>query len=83
MNPHTGYPVDNGVESVTVIASRLHNADGPTLSILALGVEAGIAFAKKIGVDVVIIGSDGTIHMTPGVSRRFTLLDPAYKIVSP
>ena len=35
LDPHTGYPVDNGVEAVTVISSRLRNADGPTLSILA------------------------------------------------
>jgi thiamine biosynthesis lipoprotein len=81
MNPHTGYPIDNGVDSVTVIANRLRNADGPALTTLALGVEGGLAFAKRIGVDVVIVGSDGSIHMTPGASRRFTLLDPAYRIV--
>jgi len=83
MDPHTGYPVDNGVESVTVIANRLHNADGPTLAILALGVEKGLAFANRLGVDTVVIGTDRRIHLTPGVSRRFALVDSTYSIVAP
>jgi FAD:protein FMN transferase len=78
LDPRTGYPVDDGVEAVTVISSRLHNADGPTLSIMALGVERGLAFAKQIGVEAVIVGSDRTIHMTPGARTRFTLSDPTY-----
>ena len=80
IDPRTGYPVDNGIEAVTVISSRLRNADGPTLSILALRVEGGLSLAKRLAVDVVIVGSDRTLHMTPGASRRFTLLDPTYSI---
>lgn len=83
MDSHTGYPVDNGVEAVTVIVNRLRNADGPTLAIMALGVERGLAFAKRFGVDAVIVGSDGILHMTPGARRQFTLLDPTYRIASP
>ena len=82
LDPQTGYPVDNGVEAVTVISSRLRNADGPTLAILASGVAAGLALAERLGIDVVIVGSDRTIHMTPGASRRFTLTDPTYRIAS-
>ena len=82
MDPRTGYPVDNGVEAVTVISDRFHNADGPTLAILASGVEAGLALAKRLGIDVVIVGSDRIMHMTPEASGRFTLLDPTYSIAS-
>jgi len=83
MDPHTGYPVDNDVESVTVISNRLHNADGPTLAILALGVEKGLAFAARHGIDVIIIGTDRRIHLSPGVSRRFALTDPTFSIAAP
>ena len=82
IDPRTGYPVDNGVEAVTVISNRLRNADGPTLSILALGVEGGLSLAQRLGIDVVIVSSDHTLHMTRGASRRFTLLDPTYTIAS-
>ena len=77
----TGYPVDNGVEAVTVIRDRQHNADGPSLAILVNGAEAGLALAKRLGVEAVIIGSDRSIRMTDGVRRRFTLLDRSYRIV--
>jgi FAD:protein FMN transferase len=76
----TGYPVDNGVEAVTVIRDRKLNADGPSLAILVSGAEAGLALAKRLGVDAVIIGSDRTIRMTDGVRRRFTLLDRSYSV---
>jgi thiamine biosynthesis lipoprotein len=82
MDPRTGYPVDNGVESATVISNRLHNADGPTLSILALGVGQGLNLAKRLGVDVIIVGSDRRIYMTDGARRRFRLADPSYLIVA-
>jgi FAD:protein FMN transferase len=83
MDTRTGYPVENGVEAVTVICGRLRNADGPSLSILTLGVQDGLALATRLGVDAVIIGSDRTLHMTPGARRRFTLLDTSYRIASP
>jgi FAD:protein FMN transferase len=83
LDPHTGYPVDNGVEAVSVIAPRSQNADGPTLSILSLGVKDGLALAKKLGVEAVIIGTDHSIHMTPGVRARFTLLDTSFTLANP
>jgi thiamine biosynthesis lipoprotein len=83
LDPHTGYPVDNGVEAVSVIAPRNRNADGPTLSILSLGVKNGLALAKQLGVEAVIIGTDHRIHMTPGVRDRFTLLDPSFSLANP
>ena len=81
MDTRSGYPVDNGVEAVTVIAPRLHNADGPALSIFALGAEKGLALASRLGIDAVVIGADRTLRMTDGARRRFQLLDHSYKIV--
>ena len=81
-NPHTGYPVDNGVESVTVIANRQRDAAGIPLAILALGVGKGLAFARYLGVDAVIIGEDRKIRMTAGVIQRFSLSDSNYSIAN-
>ena len=82
-NPHTGYPVDNGVVSVTVVANRLQNADGPTLAIMALRFEQGLALARKLGVEAIIIGQDHRIHMTSGIRGRFTLSDANYSVANP
>ena len=75
--------MDDGVVSATVIAPRLRNADGPTLSIMALGVERGLTFAKQLGVDAIILDSHRVVHMTPGAARRFALLDSTYSIPAP
>ena len=77
----TGYPVDNGVEGVTVIRDRHLNADGPSLAILVSGPDGGLALARSLGVEAVIIGADRTIRMTDGIRRRFTLQDTSYRIV--
>ena len=58
-----------------------HNADGPALSILALGAEKGLALASRLGIDAVVIGADRTLRMTDGARGGFQLLDHSYKIV--
>lgn len=83
MDPRTGYPVDDGVVSVTVITDRMRNADGPTLCIMALGVEHGLAFAQHLGVDVIIVDSKRVIHVTRGVRGRFALIDTTYRMAAP
>jgi len=81
-DPHTGYPIDNGIISVTVVAKRVQNADGPTLAILASGTEKALALAQRLGVDAIVVGEDHTIHITPGLSGRFVLDDASYRIVA-
>ncbi len=83
LDPRTGYPVDDGVVSVTVITDRMRNADGPTLCIMALGVEHGLAFAQHLGVDVIIVDSKRVIHVTRGVRGRFALIDTTYRMAAP
>jgi len=46
-NPKTGYPIDSGLASVTVIASDCLTADAIATSIFVLGKDKGEALAKK------------------------------------
>lgn len=69
LDTKTGYPVETGVESVTIIAGTGMSADCDALSTmcLALGVEEGMKIIGSIdGVEAVFIDSDDNITATDG-----------------
>lgn len=47
LDANTGYPVETDIASVTVIAERSLDAEGYSTTLLALGREAGAAFARE------------------------------------
>jgi FAD:protein FMN transferase len=74
----TGYPVDNGLMSVTVVSHRSFDADGFTTAVFALGREKGMALAKAKGVDVILVDSSRKVYMSPGVSAYFEITDSSF-----
>lgn len=47
LNPRTGLPVDTDAAGVTVVARRSIDAEGFSTTLLAMGVERGLAFARS------------------------------------
>jgi thiamine biosynthesis lipoprotein len=78
LDTKTGYPVDNGLMSVTVISPRSFDADGFTTTIFALGRQKGMALAASKGVDVILVDSNKRVYMSPGVSAYFEITDPSF-----
>ncbi len=78
LDTRTGYPVDNGLMSVTVMSPKSFDADGFTTTVFALGRETGMALAKARGIDVIVVDSDRKIFMSPGVSTYFEITDPSF-----
>lgn len=64
----TGWPVDNGVASVTIISDRSALGDALSTACFVLGNE-GLAFAESLGVEAVLIYSDGTAECTENVKK--------------
>ena len=74
----TGYPVDNGLMSVTIVTPKSFDADGFTTAIFAMGREQGMALAKEKGVDVIVVDSNRKVYMSPRVSTYFEITDPSF-----
>jgi thiamine biosynthesis lipoprotein len=71
IDPRTGFPVDHGLASVSVVAPTCMEADALATAIGVLGPEAGWDFAAgRAGVEVLLVarGADGKVteRMTPG-----------------
>ncbi|HVP18390.1 MAG TPA: FAD:protein FMN transferase [Spirochaetia bacterium] len=75
MDTRTGYPVDNGLESVTVITKSSMDADGLGLALFCLGKVEGLALGQRLGLGVVMIDDNHKVYVTPGTKQFFTLTD--------
>ncbi len=68
IDPKTGYPVENNIASVTIIAESSIIADGLSTACLVLGVDEGKHLAELYGAQTIFIMKDGTIIVSDGLS---------------
>jgi len=69
----TGYPVKNGILSVTVIHSDSTHADAISTSLFALGFEKGLDLLDFFpGTEAVFVFEDNSVRVTPGVNFKIT-----------
>ncbi len=64
IDPRTGYPVDNGVVSVSVVADSCMLADGLATALMVMGPKAGlglIASLKRVAAVIVVRNDDQTL----------------------
>ena len=78
MDTRTGYPVDNGLESVTVITGSSMDADGYGLALFCMGKKAGLALGEKLGLGVIMADVNHKVYATPETKRYFTITDPGF-----
>jgi len=63
INPATGWPVDNHLVSVTVLAATSMRADAWATAFQVLGPERGMAIAERLNLPVLfVIERDGTFE---------------------
>jgi len=73
INPHTGYPSDSGLCSVTLIGENASMLDAFATATFVLGAEASLPLLKRHGIDAVFIGETGEIFMTEDLRDTFRL----------
>lgn len=66
LDTKTGYPLENKLVSVTVIAESGTQADVLSTTLFALGIARGLAFAKQESVEAIFIDEGHKVYTTPG-----------------
>ena len=75
LNPKTGYTYDNGLISVTIISDQSVDGDALSTTCFALGLDEGLKFAEKKGVQAVFITEDYELHYTDGFQDEIKVTD--------
>jgi thiamine biosynthesis lipoprotein len=77
INPHTGYPAQTGLLSVTVVCENSMYADALTTSLFVLGVEKGLKLLEQTGDEAIFItdgnstGNGMQMIMTKEIIKKF------------
>lgn len=80
LDPETGYPVDNGLTSVTVICDSGLIADGLSTACFVLGMEDAMDLLEEYDADAAFVNEDGFVYLTSGMKDRFSLMKNTYTI---
>ncbi|MDR0297204.1 MAG: FAD:protein FMN transferase [Streptococcaceae bacterium] len=74
LNPKTGFPFDNDIQSVTIVGSDNPTfGDGVTTTIFALGTKKGYDYVMKHGYQAIFVDKNNKVYVTPGMKSIFTL----------
>ena len=74
LDPHTGYPADSGLQSVTIVCSSGLEADCLSTALFVLGKDGAEEYWKKYGgFEMILIADDGNLYLTPALQDKFRL----------
>ncbi len=80
LDPKTGYPVWNGLDSVTVVCDSGLLADGLSTACFVLGMDDALELLEKYDADAMFVDEDKNIYLTSGMKERFELMKNTYTV---
>jgi thiamine biosynthesis lipoprotein len=80
LDPRTGYPAENNIMSVSVIAPEGYVTDSLSTAIFVMGISKGMRLLDSMGVDGIIIDSDKKIHTTHNMKEILVILNDEYSL---
>jgi len=79
-NPNTGYPVDNGLISVSIVSDSGLLSDVLSTACFVLGLEEGMSYAKEKGVEAIFVTDTMDVYVTKGLEKSFRMQSDAYTL---
>lgn len=81
LDPRSGYPLDNDLESVTIVSNDSLDGDVWTTLLYGFGVEKGCAVLRqREDIDAIFITKNRDVILSSQRQFRFTLLDDSYRV---
>ncbi len=80
LDTDTGYPIDNGLASVSIISKRSVDGDGLSTAVFSLGLDEGRALVETLdGIEAIFVTMDQQVYTTSGLGDAFTLSSSSYE----
>lgn len=81
LDPKTGYPVENDLESVTIVTDSSMSADALSTMTFVLGLEEGLKLVETLdNVEALFITKDYQLYASSGFLANFELTDDSFVI---
>ena len=81
LDPHTGYPLDNELDSVTIVSKNSIDGDIWTTLMFGMGVEKGcVALRARPDIEAIFVTKAKEVVFSSKHLFRFTLLDNDYRV---
>ncbi len=80
LSTEDGFPIENGLASVSIISSDATEADALSTLVFGLGLEKGLRFTEqRDGVEAILITEDNVVFTTTGLRESFELTAKDFK----
>jgi len=83
LNPFTGYPMESGLASVTIVTDSSIDADAMTKNLFYSGVDKGMALLKSTpDVEAIFITKDKKVYVSEGLKSSIKITNLEYKLMN-
>ncbi|MCQ2462910.1 MAG: FAD:protein FMN transferase [Clostridia bacterium] len=80
LSPFDGYPVDNGLKSVTIVADEGAVSDILSTACFVMDLKDGMKLADGLGVQAVFIDKNKNVYLTDGLKNCFHLCSDEFNL---
>lgn len=81
LNPHTGYPFENNLNSVTIVSDESIICDALSTTTFGLGLDNGMKLIESLNnVDAIFITKNKKIYLSSNLKDKFNLTDTSFSI---
>lgn len=80
LSTEDGYPIENGLASVSIISADATEADALSTLVFGLGLEKGLEFTeRREGVEAILVTEENIVFTTTGLRSAFKLTDKDFR----